>query len=133
MLGFSPHLYLAALGPLTELFGVVLIFAVFALLRSQADRRGYFQAWERSWVLLAAALLSGLCYERFVDSNSVFYPQSPTTTFVLGALYMGGAPRFSCVRRHGRQHAGARARHEVAMASGIRRGRCACVHARYAA
>jgi GGDEF domain-containing protein len=82
-------LYLAALGPLTELFGVLAIVAVFALLRSQADRRAYFQAWEKSWVLLAVALTIGLFHERFVDPESVFYPASRVTTHLTAAGYMG--------------------------------------------
>ena len=71
MSGFSPYLYLAALGPLTELLSVVLIVAAFALLRSQADRRPYFRSWEVSWTFLTVSLVAGLLYERYVDPDSV--------------------------------------------------------------
>ncbi len=89
MSGFSPNLYLAALGPLTELFGVIIVVAVFALLRGQADRRPYFHAWETSWVFLAVSLTAGVFYERFVDSESVFYPASPTVTYLTAVAFMG--------------------------------------------
>lgn len=89
MAGFSPNLYLAALGPLTELFGVIIVVAVFALLRSQADRRPYFRTWEKSWVFLAVSLTAGLFYERFVDPESVFYPASPATTYFAAAAFLG--------------------------------------------
>src|SRR6185436_8963636 len=88
MSGFSPYLYLAALGPLTELFGIVLVVAAFALLRSQADRRPYFKAWETSWVFLAVSLIAGLLYERYVDPDSVFYPASPVTTRVIAIAFL---------------------------------------------
>ncbi|MDQ8165839.1 MAG: diguanylate cyclase [Gemmatimonadota bacterium] len=89
MSGFSPNLYLAALGPLTELFGVIIVVAVFALLRGQADRRPYFRAWETSWVFLAVSLTAGLFYERFVDPESVFYPANPATTYLTAVAFMG--------------------------------------------
>jgi GGDEF domain-containing protein len=86
--GFSPNLYLAALGPLTELLGVVLIAAAFALLRSQADRRPYFKFWESSWAFLAISLIAGLLYERYVDPESLFYPAAPTTTRLLAIVFL---------------------------------------------
>jgi GGDEF domain-containing protein len=86
--GLPPNLYLAALGPLTELLGVVLIVVAFALLRSQADRRPYFKTWERSWGFLALALIAGLIYERYVDPDSLFYPASPTTTWLLAVAFL---------------------------------------------
>lgn len=85
----SGNLYLAALGPLTELLGVALIVAVFALLRSQADRHAYFKAWERSWVFFGVALIIGVFYERFVDPESVFYPASTITTRLAAAGHIG--------------------------------------------
>lgn len=83
----SQSLYLAALAPLIELFGLLAVVGVFALLRSQADRRTYFRTWEMSWVLLAVAMTSGIFYERFVDPESVFYPASSVTTFSAATLY----------------------------------------------
>jgi GGDEF domain-containing protein len=85
---FSPNLYLAALGPLSELFGLVVIVAVFALLRGQADRRNYFRSWELSWVFFAVSLTAGVFYERFVDPESVFYPASAATTFIAAAAHL---------------------------------------------
>ena len=85
----SPPLYLAALAPLIELFGLLLVVAVFALMRGQADRRTYFRTWEVSWVLFAVAMTAGIFYERFVDPESVFYPASPALTFGAAALYAG--------------------------------------------
>jgi GGDEF domain-containing protein len=82
------NLYLAALGPLTELFGIALILAAFALLRSQAMRRPYFRTWEASWFLLALSLAAGLMYERYVDPESIFYPASPTTTKGLAIAFL---------------------------------------------
>lgn len=86
---FSPNLYLAALGPLSELLGIVIVIAVFALLRVQADRRTYFRQWETSWVFFAVALTAGVFYQRFVDSDSVFYPASAATTFASAAIHVG--------------------------------------------
>jgi len=88
MTNFSPNLYLAALGPLSETFGLVVIVAVFALLRGQADRRPYFRAWETSWVFFAVSLTAGVFYERFVDPDSVFYPAAAATTFLLAAAHL---------------------------------------------
>jgi GGDEF domain-containing protein len=85
---FSPNLYLAALGPLSELFALLIVVAVFALLRGQADRRTYFRTWETSWVFFAVALTAGLFYERFVDPESVFYPASAARTFTSAALFV---------------------------------------------
>jgi GGDEF domain-containing protein len=84
----SPNLYLAALGPLTELLGIVLIVAAFALLRSQAIRRPYFRTWEASWLVLAISLAAGLIYERYVDPESLFYPASPATTRTLAIAFL---------------------------------------------
>lgn len=88
MESFSPNLYLATLGPLLELLGVVVIIAVFALLRWYAERRAYFAAWEMAFVLFAVSLTAGLFYERFIDPNSVFHPASPITTAVFAGLYL---------------------------------------------
>lgn len=88
MRGFSPNLYLAALGPLTELFGILVIVGIFALLRSQADRRPYFRSWELSYVFFAVSLTAGLFYERFVDPDSVFYPASPVTTKLTALAFL---------------------------------------------
>lgn len=85
---FSPNLYLAALGPLTELLGVILVVGVFALLRSQADRRPYFKAWETSFVFFAVSLTAGLFYERFVDPTSVFYPVAPATAKLTALVFL---------------------------------------------
>lgn len=82
-------MYLAALGPMSELAGVVIIVGVFTLLRGQADRRTYFRTWEISWVFLAVSLLSGLFYERFVDPDSVFFPASAAKTFLSAATHTG--------------------------------------------
>ena len=46
MNGLTLESYLAALGPLAELLCMVAVIGVFLLLRSQADRRPYFRAWE---------------------------------------------------------------------------------------
>lgn len=89
MTGFSPNFFLAALGPLAELFGVMAVVAVFALLRSQADRRAYFRTWESSWAFLAVALTVGLFHERFVDPESVFYPAAHLTTRITAIGYLG--------------------------------------------
>ena len=86
---FSPNLYLAALGPMSELLGIVIIVAVFALLRVQADRRTYFRQWETSWVFFAVALTAGVFYQRFVDPDSVFFPASAATTFTMAAIHVG--------------------------------------------
>ena len=86
---FSPNLYLAALGPLSELFGIVMVIAVFALLRVQADRRTYFRQWESSWVFFAVALTAGVFYQRFVDPDSVFFPASAAVTFASAAIHVG--------------------------------------------
>jgi GGDEF domain-containing protein len=86
--GLAPHQYLAALGPLTELLGIVVIVGVFALLRSQADRRPYFRAWESSFVFFAVSLTAGLFYERFVDPESVFYPVSPVTSKLTALAFL---------------------------------------------
>ena len=86
---FSPNLVLAALGPMSELIGVVIIVAIFALLRGQADRRTYFRTWEISWVFLAVSLLAGLTNERLVDPDSVFYPAGAAKTFVSAAAHVG--------------------------------------------
>ncbi|HVZ48163.1 MAG TPA: diguanylate cyclase [Gemmatimonadaceae bacterium] len=88
MNGLSPNLYLAALGPLTELLGVIVVVGVFALLRSQADRRPYFKAWEASFAFFAVSLTAGLFYERFVDPSSVFYPVAPTTTKLAALVFL---------------------------------------------
>ncbi len=84
----SPNLYLAALGPLIELLGVLVIIGAFALLRGPADRRPYFKAWEKSFVFFAVSLTAGLFYERFVDPSSVFYPASPVTTKLTAAAFL---------------------------------------------
>jgi diguanylate cyclase (GGDEF)-like protein len=84
----SPNLFLAALGPLTELLGIALILAAFALLRSQAVRRPYFRAWEASWLFLALSLAAGLLYERYVDPESLFYPADPKTTRGLAIAFL---------------------------------------------
>ncbi len=89
MSAFSPNLYLAALGPLTELLGVIIVVAAFALLRGQAERRPYFRVWETAWVFLAVSLTAGLFYERFVDPDSVFYPAMPATTYLTAAAFLG--------------------------------------------
>ncbi|MCX5754749.1 MAG: hypothetical protein NTX19_01315 [Gemmatimonadetes bacterium] len=111
----SPNLYLAALGPMSELLGLVVIVAVFALLRAQADRRTYFRTWEMSWVFFAVALTSGLFYERFIDPESVFFSGGRRDSFPL--------------RRDARRIPVARARVESLLArtasltvSGIREG-----------
>jgi GGDEF domain-containing protein len=87
-MNLSPNLYLAALGPLSELFAIIIVVAVFALLRSQADRRTYFRSWEASWVFFAVSLTAGVLYERFVDPDSVFYPAGTVTTFVTAATHI---------------------------------------------
>lgn len=84
-----PTLYLATLGPLSQLFGLLIVIAVFALLRAQADRRPYFTTWEKAWVFLATGLVAGVLYERFIDPESVFYPVSSTTTFLAAAVHLG--------------------------------------------
>lgn len=86
--GFSPNLYLAALGPLTELLGILVVIGIFALLRSQADRRPYFRSWELAYVFFAVSLTAGLFYERFVNPDSVFYPASPVTTKLAAAAFL---------------------------------------------
>lgn len=88
MRGFSPNLYLAALGPLTELLGILVVVGIFALLRSQADRRPHFRSWELSFVFFAVSLTAGLFYERFVDPESVFYPASPVTTKLAALAFL---------------------------------------------
>lgn len=88
-MSFSPNLYLAALGPLSELLGVVIVIAVFALLRVQADRRTYFRQWESSWVFFGVALIAGVFYQRFVDPESVFFPAGAATTFASAAVHVG--------------------------------------------
>src|SRR5581483_1646392 len=88
MHGFSPNLYLAALGPLTELFGILVVVGIFALLRSQAERRPYFRSWELAYVFFAVSLTAGLLYERFVDPDSVFYPASPVTTKLAALAFL---------------------------------------------
>lgn len=85
----SPNLYLATLGPVSEVFGLLVVIAVFALLRAQADRRAYFTTWEKAWVFLATGLVAGVLYERFIDPESIFYPVSATTSFVVAAVYLG--------------------------------------------
>ena len=89
MSGVSPYILLATFGPLAELFVVMAVVAVFALLRSQADRRAYFRMWEKSWAFLAVALTAGLFHERFVDPESVFYPAARLTTQLTAIAYMG--------------------------------------------
>lgn len=88
MSSFSPNLYLASLGPLTELFGVLVIAGIFALLRGQAERRPYFRSWELSFVFFAVSLTGGLFYERFVSPDSVFYPASPVTTKLTALTFL---------------------------------------------
>ena len=74
---------------MSELCGVVIVVGIFALLRSQADRRTYFRAWEISWVFFAVSLLAGLFYERMVDPDSVFFPASAAKTFLAAATHTG--------------------------------------------
>ncbi|MDA1081652.1 MAG: GGDEF domain-containing protein [Gemmatimonadetes bacterium] len=84
----SPNLYIAALGPLSELLGVLVIVGVFTLLRGQADRRPYFTTWEKAFVFFAVSLTAGLFYERFVNPSSVFYPSSPVTTKLTAMAFL---------------------------------------------
>lgn len=98
----SPNLYLAALGPMSELLGLVVIVAVFALLRAQADRRTYFRTWEMSWVFFAVALTSGLFYERFIDPESVFFPAGAAKTFLAAAMHVGFRSRVPASNRYWR-------------------------------
>lgn len=88
MTTLSPNLYIATLGPLLELVGVVIIVGVFALLRWYAERRAYFAAWELAFVLFAVSLTAGLFYERFIDPDSVFHPAAPLTTAVFAGGYL---------------------------------------------
>lgn len=81
------NLVVAGLGPFAELFGVVAIVALFTLMRSQADRRSYFKAWEESWVMLAVALTAAVIYQRLTDINSVLYPGTPMTTWFFAASF----------------------------------------------
>jgi GGDEF domain-containing protein len=85
----TPTLYLATLGPISEVFGLLVVIAVFALLRAQADRRAYFTTWEKAWVFLATGLVAGVLYERFIDPESIFYPISPATSYAVAAIYLG--------------------------------------------
>jgi GGDEF domain-containing protein len=85
----SPNLYLATLGPVSEVFGLLVVIAVFALLRAQADRRAYFTTWEKAWVFLATGLVAGVLYERFIDAESIFYPVAPSTSYITAAVYLG--------------------------------------------
>jgi GGDEF domain-containing protein len=81
------NLVIAGLGPFAELFGIVVVVALFTLLRSQADRRSYFKAWEESWVMLAVGLTAAVIYQRLTDVNSVLYPGTPPMTWFFAAAY----------------------------------------------
>lgn len=84
----SPNLVIAALGPFAELLGVAVLVALFTLLRSQADRRPYFQAWERSWVMLAAGLACGVVFQRLTDRSSTLYASSHFMPWLFAAGYL---------------------------------------------
>ena len=84
----SPNLYIATLGPLAELLGIVVVIGIFTLLRGQADRHPYFKAWEVAFVFFAVSLTAGLFYDRFVDATSVFYPASTITTRALAIAFL---------------------------------------------
>ena len=81
------NLVIAGLGPFAELLGVVVVVALFTLLRSQADRRAYFKFWEESWVMLAVALTAAVIYQRLTDVNSVLYPGTPLMTWFFAASF----------------------------------------------
>jgi GGDEF domain-containing protein len=84
----TPNLIVAALGPFAELLGVVVLYALFTLLRSQADRRPYFKAWEESWVMMAVALVAAVIFQRLTDPNSVLYASSPFWPWLFGFVYL---------------------------------------------
>ncbi len=84
----TPNLVVAALGPFAELLGVVVLYALFTLLRSQADRRPYFKAWEESWVTMAVGLVAAVIFQRLTDPNSVLYATSPFWPWLFGFAYL---------------------------------------------
>lgn len=85
----SPNLVIAALGPFAELLGVVVLVALFTLLRGQADRRPYFRAWEGSWAMMAGALVSAVIFQRLTDPASVIYATSHFAPWFFGAACIG--------------------------------------------
>lgn len=84
----TPNLIVASLGPFAELLGVVVLYALFTLLRSQADRRPYFKAWEESWVMMAVALTAAVIFQRLTDPNSVLYATAPFWPWLFGFAYL---------------------------------------------
>jgi GGDEF domain-containing protein len=88
MQNIPSHVIIAGLGPFAELLGVFVLVALFTLMRGQADRRPYFKAWEESWVMLAAAMLAGVIYQRLTDPTSVLAPGSSFSTWLFAFGYM---------------------------------------------
>jgi GGDEF domain-containing protein len=84
----TPNLVVAALGPFAELLGVAVLYALFTLLRSQADRRPYFKAWEESWVMMAVALTAAVIFQRLTDPDSVLYASAPFWPWLFGFAYL---------------------------------------------
>ena len=84
----SPNLVIAALGPFAELLGIIVLVALFTLLRGQADRRPYFRAWEGSWVMLAVAMVCGVIFQRLSDPSSMLYASSHFVPWLFAAGYL---------------------------------------------
>lgn len=81
------YVIIASIGAFIEVVGLVVLIAVFTLLRGPADRRPYFKAWEESWVMLAVAMTAGMIYQRLTDPGSVLYASSRLTTLAFAAAY----------------------------------------------
>jgi len=85
----TPNLVIAALGPFAEVLGVVVLVALFTLLRGQADRRPYFKAWEESWVMLAVALVAAVIYQRLTDPNSAIAASTAFAPWLFAVVFFG--------------------------------------------
>jgi diguanylate cyclase (GGDEF)-like protein len=85
----TPNLVVAAIGPLAELLGLLVLIGLFTLLRGQAERRPYFRSWEQSWVMLAVALTAGVLHQRATDPNGVLQATGAFAPWLLAAVYFG--------------------------------------------
>src|SRR5690554_2135493 len=78
------------IGLITQTAGVVLVVALFIVLRRYADRRPYFTYWSRSWLALAAALIALIVRYQLLTRFSDNTTGGDPTVIALYAIYQAG-------------------------------------------